>query len=74
RQTLIKDEKVKNGSCPHVICCYRKKSLLFNDVVLIIATLHTGFSRRAKSFEMILIGRFLEGIGAGRTPHYSMLV
>ncbi|KAM6297795.1 solute carrier family 2, facilitated glucose transporter member 11-like [Aegotheles albertisi] len=43
----------------------KKKSLLFNDVVLITATLHTGFSRRAKSFEMILIGRFLEGIGAG---------
>ncbi|XP_030356183.1 solute carrier family 2, facilitated glucose transporter member 11-like isoform X3 [Strigops habroptila] len=43
----------------------KKKCLLFNDVVLIIATLHTGFSRRAKSFEMILIGRFLEGIGAG---------
>ncbi|XP_057267311.1 solute carrier family 2, facilitated glucose transporter member 11-like isoform X1 [Pezoporus wallicus] len=43
----------------------KKKCLLFNDVVLIIATLNTGFSRRAKSFEMILIGRFLEGIGAG---------
>ncbi|KFP38566.1 Solute carrier family 2, facilitated glucose transporter member 11, partial [Chlamydotis macqueenii] len=43
----------------------KKKCLLFNDVVLIAATLHTGFSRRAKSFEMILIGRFLEGIGAG---------
>ncbi|XP_071619167.1 solute carrier family 2, facilitated glucose transporter member 11-like isoform X3 [Heliangelus exortis] len=43
----------------------KKKSLLFNDVVLIIATLLTGFSRRAKSFEMILTGRFLEGIGAG---------
>ncbi|KAK4812938.1 hypothetical protein QYF61_001053 [Mycteria americana] len=42
----------------------KKKCLMFNDVVLIVATLHTGFSRRAKSFEMILIGRFLEGIGA----------
>ncbi|XP_065595050.1 solute carrier family 2, facilitated glucose transporter member 11-like [Cyrtonyx montezumae] len=43
----------------------KKKCLLINDVVLIIATLNTGFSRRAKSFEMILIGRFLEGICAG---------
>ncbi|NXD86863.1 GTR5 protein, partial [Halcyon senegalensis] len=43
----------------------KKKCLLFSDVVLIIATLNTGFSRRAKSFEMILIGRFLEGISAG---------
>ncbi|NXF28998.1 GTR11 protein, partial [Nyctibius bracteatus] len=74
KQTLVKDEKLKHGSYPCVVCSCRKKSLLFNDVVLIIATLHTGFSRRAKSFEMILIGRFLEGIGAGRTPHYSMLM
>ncbi|NXX95618.1 GTR5 protein, partial [Centropus bengalensis] len=50
----------------------KKKCLLFNDVVLIVAVLHTGFSKRAKSFEMILIGRFLEGIGAGRIPHYSI--
>ncbi|NXS06313.1 GTR5 protein, partial [Neodrepanis coruscans] len=62
------------GSYPHIVCCCRKKCLLFNDVVLIIATLHTGFSRRAKSFEMILVGRFLEGICAGRTPHYSILM
>ncbi|NXA27686.1 GTR11 protein, partial [Ibidorhyncha struthersii] len=66
--------KVKHGSYPCVVCHCRKKCLLFNDVVLLVATLHTGFSRRAKSFEMILIGRFLEGIGAGRTPHYSMLM
>ncbi|NXJ89646.1 GTR5 protein, partial [Corythaixoides concolor] len=74
RQTLVKEEKVKHGSYPHIVCCCRKKCLLFNDVILIIATLHTGFSRRARSFEMILIGRFLEGICAGRTPHYSMLM
>ncbi|NXK75323.1 GTR11 protein, partial [Amazona guildingii] len=66
--------KVNHGSHPHVVCCCRKKCLQLNDVILIIATLHTGFSRRAKSFEMILIGRFLEGIGAGRTLHYSMLM
>ncbi|NXH96219.1 GTR11 protein, partial [Pachycephala philippinensis] len=73
-QTLVKEGKVKHGSYPRVVCCCRKKCLLFNDVVLITATLHTGFSRRAKLFEMILVGRFLEGIGAGRTPHYSMLM
>ncbi|NXW99095.1 GTR11 protein, partial [Larus smithsonianus] len=59
---------------PCVVRCCRKKCLLVNDVVLLVAMLHTGFSRRAKSFEMILIGRFLEGIGAGRTPHYPMLM
>lgn len=72
-QTLVNYDKVKHGSYPHVCSC-RKKCLLFNDAVLIVATLNTGFSRRAKSFEMILIGRFLEGIGAGRTSHYSMLL
>ncbi|NXN79382.1 GTR11 protein, partial [Bombycilla garrulus] len=73
-QTLDKEGKVKHGSRPHVGGCCRKKCLLLNDVVLITATLHTGFSRRAKAFEMILVGRFLEGIGAGRTPPYSMLM
>ncbi|XP_057892584.1 solute carrier family 2, facilitated glucose transporter member 11-like [Melospiza georgiana] len=43
----------------------KKKSLLFNDVVLITAALLTASSRRAKAFEMILAGRFLEGIAAG---------
>ncbi|NWR17618.1 GTR11 protein, partial [Emberiza fucata] len=47
--------------------CCRKKSLLLNDVVLITAALLTACSRRAKAFEMILAGRFLEGIAAGRT-------
>ncbi|XP_014109203.1 PREDICTED: solute carrier family 2, facilitated glucose transporter member 11-like isoform X2 [Pseudopodoces humilis] len=42
----------------------KKKCLLLNDLLLITATLLTGFSRRAKAFEMILAGRFLEGIGA----------
>ncbi|NXR58004.1 GTR11 protein, partial [Rhadina sibilatrix] len=70
----ISEEKVKHGSYPRVVCCCRKKCLLLNDVVLITATLHTGFSRRAKSFEMILVGRFLEGVAAGRTPHYSTLI
>ncbi|NXU44109.1 GTR11 protein, partial [Drymodes brunneopygia] len=59
---------------PCVVHCCRKKCLLLNDVILIIATLNTGFSRRAKSFEMILAGRFLEGFAAGRTPHYSMVM
>uniref|UniRef100_A0A8C3KBJ1 Major facilitator superfamily (MFS) profile domain-containing protein n=1 Tax=Calidris pygmaea TaxID=425635 RepID=A0A8C3KBJ1_9CHAR len=56
---------LKLGSYLRAVCCFRKKCVLFNDVVLLVATLHTGFSRRAKSFEMILIGRFLEGIAAG---------
>ncbi|NWT99216.1 GTR11 protein, partial [Urocynchramus pylzowi] len=76
-QIPVKEEKVKYGSYPLTVffarCC-RKKSLLLNDVVLITATLLTGFSRRAKSFEMILAGRLLEGIAAGRTRHWPVLM
>ncbi|NXQ53899.1 GTR11 protein, partial [Anthoscopus minutus] len=71
---ISQKEEGKHGSYPRAVCCCRKNSLLLNDVVLIAATLLTGFSRRAGSFEMILAGRFLEGIGAGRAPHYSMLM
>ncbi|NXP06973.1 GTR11 protein, partial [Thinocorus orbignyianus] len=74
RETSVKDQKMKQGSYPCAVCCCRKKCMLSNDVVLLVATLHTGFSRRARSFEMILVGRFLEGFAAGRTPHYSMLM
>ncbi|NWZ83532.1 GTR11 protein, partial [Poecile atricapillus] len=61
--------KSKRWIIASVVHCCRKKCLLLNDMVLITATLLTGFSRRAKAFEMILAGRFLEGIGAGRAPH-----
>ncbi|XP_059511102.1 solute carrier family 2, facilitated glucose transporter member 11-like isoform X3 [Stegostoma tigrinum] len=40
----------------------RKKSLLCNDVVAIVAALIMGFSKIARSFEMIVVGRFLYGI------------
>ncbi|NXC80764.1 GTR11 protein, partial [Cercotrichas coryphoeus] len=64
----VKGGKAKHGSNPRAAHSCRKKCLLLNDLVLITATLHTGFSRRAKAFEMILAGRFLEGIAAGRAP------
>ncbi|NWR97255.1 GTR11 protein, partial [Motacilla alba] len=71
-QTSVKEEKVKHGSYPGLAHCCRKRSLLLNDVVLITAALLTAFSRRAKAFEMILAGRLLEGIAAGRTPHFNI--
>lgn len=40
---------------------------MLNDVVIIVAALLIATSKMAKSFEMILIGRFLYGISAGRT-------
>uniref|UniRef100_A0A7M4DZR3 Major facilitator superfamily (MFS) profile domain-containing protein n=1 Tax=Crocodylus porosus TaxID=8502 RepID=A0A7M4DZR3_CROPO len=43
----------------------KKKCLLFNCLLIIVAALHVGFSKPAKSFEMILIGRALYGLSAG---------
>lgn len=40
-------------------------ALLFNNAVAIIAALLMVFSRTAKSFEMILLGRFLYGYNNG---------
>lgn len=43
----------------------RKKALLFNNVVAVVAALLMLFSRMAQSFEMILLGRFLYGYNVG---------
>ncbi|XP_034647346.1 solute carrier family 2, facilitated glucose transporter member 11-like [Trachemys scripta elegans] len=55
----------KPDSHLYFICCYRKKCLLCNNMLIMVTALHMGFSKTAKSFEMILIGRFLCGISAG---------
>lgn len=58
--------------CPRRQICYvfaysscRKKALLFNNVVAITAAVLMVLSRTAKSFEMILLGRFLYGYNVG---------
>uniref|UniRef100_A0A8D2JE26 Major facilitator superfamily (MFS) profile domain-containing protein n=1 Tax=Varanus komodoensis TaxID=61221 RepID=A0A8D2JE26_VARKO len=43
----------------------KKKSLLGTDLLILVTALLVGLSKRAKSFEMILIGRFLFGVSAG---------
>ncbi|KAM4808090.1 solute carrier family 2, facilitated glucose transporter member 5-like [Rhinophrynus dorsalis] len=43
----------------------KKKCLLCSDLIPIVAALLVGCSNVARSFEMILIGRFLYGINAG---------
>ncbi|XP_053135878.1 solute carrier family 2, facilitated glucose transporter member 11-like [Hemicordylus capensis] len=43
----------------------KKNSLLGTDLLIITTAFLVGFSRVAKSFEMILIGRFLYGVSAG---------
>ncbi|KAM8961909.1 solute carrier family 2, facilitated glucose transporter member 11-like [Pelodytes ibericus] len=43
----------------------KKRCLIYIDLIPITAALLIGFSKKAKSFEMILIGRLLYGINAG---------
>ncbi|XP_053557944.1 solute carrier family 2, facilitated glucose transporter member 11 [Bombina bombina] len=50
---------------PMAIKLGRKKSLLFNNIFVILSAVLCGFSRSAKSFEMIVIGRMLAGINSG---------
>ncbi|XP_044206104.1 solute carrier family 2, facilitated glucose transporter member 11-like [Thunnus albacares] len=64
---------IHSGSLP--VTYGRKKTLLFNNVVAIVAALFMLFSRMAKSFEMILLGRFLYGynVGLGLSVHLMYL-
>ncbi|XP_039417311.1 solute carrier family 2, facilitated glucose transporter member 11 isoform X3 [Corvus cornix cornix] len=50
---------------PMAIMLGRKMSLLLNNVFVIIAATLSGFSRMAKSFEMIMLSRFFTGVNAG---------
>uniref|UniRef100_A0A8C3VCS4 Solute carrier family 2, facilitated glucose transporter member 5 n=1 Tax=Catharus ustulatus TaxID=91951 RepID=A0A8C3VCS4_CATUS len=50
---------------PMAIMLGRKMSLLLNNVFVIIAAALSGFSRMAKSFEMIMLSRFFTGVNAG---------
>nr|XP_037851320.1 solute carrier family 2, facilitated glucose transporter member 11 isoform X16 [Chlorocebus sabaeus] len=42
----------------------RKKSLLVNNIFVVLAAILFGFSRKAGSFEMIMLGRLLVGVSA----------
>ncbi|NWT99161.1 GTR11 protein, partial [Urocynchramus pylzowi] len=50
---------------PMAIMLGRKMSLLLNNGFVIIAAALSGFSRMAKSFEMIMLSRFFTGVNAG---------
>ncbi|XP_067861730.1 solute carrier family 2, facilitated glucose transporter member 11-like isoform X1 [Heptranchias perlo] len=43
----------------------RKNCLVFNNILAIVAAAIVGLSRMARSFEMILVARFLYGVNAG---------
>ncbi|XP_019661331.2 solute carrier family 2, facilitated glucose transporter member 11 isoform X1 [Ailuropoda melanoleuca] len=50
---------------PLAVMLGRKKSLLVNNVFVVAAAILFGFSRRAGSFEMLVLGRLLMGVSAG---------
>nr|KAF6312234.1 solute carrier family 2 member 11 [Pipistrellus kuhlii] len=50
---------------PLAVVLGRKKSLLVNNVFVVAAAILFGFSHRAGSFEMIMLGRLLVGVSAG---------
>ncbi|XP_014652838.1 PREDICTED: solute carrier family 2, facilitated glucose transporter member 11 [Ceratotherium simum simum] len=50
---------------PLAIKLGRKKTLLVNNIFVVAAAVLFGFSRRAGSFEMIMLGRLLMGVSAG---------
>nr|XP_036849248.1 solute carrier family 2, facilitated glucose transporter member 11 isoform X1 [Manis javanica] len=50
---------------PLAIVLGRKKSLLVNNIFVVAAAVLFGFSCRAGSFEMIMLGRLLMGVTAG---------
>ncbi|ELK26299.1 Solute carrier family 2, facilitated glucose transporter member 11 [Myotis davidii] len=50
---------------PLAVMLGRKKSLLVNNVFVVAAAVLFGFSHRAGSFEMIMLGRLLMGVSAG---------
>ncbi|XP_070618585.1 solute carrier family 2, facilitated glucose transporter member 11 isoform X1 [Erythrolamprus reginae] len=52
-------------AAPMAVKMGRKKSLLLNNAFVALAALLAGFSRVAKSFEMILLSRFFAGINSG---------
>ncbi|XP_035651927.1 solute carrier family 2, facilitated glucose transporter member 11-like isoform X1 [Oncorhynchus keta] len=64
---------IHSGSLP--VTYGRKKALLFNNIVALVAALLMVFSFMAKSFEMILLGRFLYGynVGMGLSVHLMYL-
>ncbi|KAM7034352.1 uncharacterized protein M8220_011468 [Acridotheres tristis] len=52
--------------CGYLTTKYRKKKCqMFTNLIMLVAALFMALSKTAKSFEMILVGRFLYGIGSG---------
>ncbi|XP_063769057.1 solute carrier family 2, facilitated glucose transporter member 11 [Pseudophryne corroboree] len=50
---------------PMAVRLGRKKSLLINNLFVVLSAILCGFSRYASSFEMIILGRVLSGVNSG---------
>lgn len=46
--------------------CHRKGTLLFNNIFSIVPAVMMGVSEIAKSYEIIIVARFIVGICAGQ--------
>lgn len=53
--------------------CFRKGALLRNNAVVLLASILLGLSKVGKSYEMIIIGRFLVGLNAGNVQQKDEL-
>ncbi|KAM5311609.1 solute carrier family 2, facilitated glucose transporter member 11 isoform 3-T3 [Glossophaga mutica] len=54
-----------SAACRAPGCHAGKQSLLANNVFVVVAAILFAFSRRAGSFEMVMLGRLLVGVNAG---------
>lgn len=43
----------------------RKGGLLYNNILVFLATLCLGFCTKAKSYELLIVGRFISGFNSG---------
>ena len=50
---------------PMAVHCSRKQSLLVNNIFMFVSSLLVVTSRAARSFEMIVVARFLVGVNSG---------
>lgn len=49
----------------------RKGTLLFNNIFSIVPAIMMGVSEIAKSYEIIIVARFIVGICAGQLPNLT---
>ena len=59
-------KKKKNDVCNKTGLHCRRGALLRNNLLIVVAAGLLGFSKFAKSYEMLIAGRIISGINAGK--------